>query len=99
MRDDIVGDFADDHARSPLSRVSSMKELFAELREIGAHRDVLRAAWHAWREWRRGGRPTRLVRRMRKELSDVIRTNKDDGRCVWVKRGFWADGQFWPFAA
>jgi hypothetical protein len=97
-REDWIGDLADDEAKKPLLKEpSSYRELAAALRALGGNRnEVLRAAWHAWREWRRLGRPTRATRAMHKQLRESIRRTTA-GSCLWLKKGFWAEGKFFSY--
>lgn len=100
LRDDVVGDFADDEEHSPLQEPRSYKDLCAQLRVKRAHRrEVLQAAWHAWREFRRSGRPTPLVQKMRNHADALIRENAVDDSCLWLKRGFWSEGVFYPYSS
>lgn len=92
LRDDIVGDLADDEARSPLAEVTTYKELAAQMRTKRACLDAKCAAWHAWREFRRGGRPTRVVRDHQIDLAMRIAQH---GVCVHLKRGTWINGEFY----
>ncbi len=101
LRDDLIGDLADDEKRSPLQcEPGSYKNLCEQLRVRGAwHREVFQAAWHAWREFRRGGRPTKLVQNVRLQTDALIRANVADDSCLWFKRGFWSGGVFYPYAS
>jgi hypothetical protein len=99
-REDWVGDLADDEQRTPISiEPTSYKNLACVLRGRKARREELHAAWHAWREWKRGGRMTRATREIHKENRKGIRENAMSGACLWLKRGFWANGKFFPYSA
>lgn len=96
LRDDWIGDLADDEKRTPLPHDPATYVVLATLlRGYGAERPTLRAAWHAWREWRRGGRPTRATRAANTALRALIRTHAKDARAVWLKRGVWMSGKFY----
>lgn len=97
-RDDWVGDLADGEKRRViLVEPTSYKELAGILGSKGACHEALHAAWHAWREWKRGGWMTRATRETHNELRRDIRTNATDGSCLWLKRGFWVNGEFFPY--
>lgn len=97
LRDDIVGDLADDHVRTPLRKPSTFKDLIVQLKGLGACREAEHAAWCAWREWRTG-RPSRLVMRQRAELLEGVRATRTGDHRYWLKRGYWAGGHFNPYA-
>ena len=97
LRDDVVGDLADDHARTPLQEPKLFRDLVEQITALRGCGGAKNAAWHAWREWRTG-RPTKLILRQRAELlEDIRRTAADDGACLWIKRGFWSEGVFYPY--
>ena len=84
LRDDPVGDLADDEQRRGLVEPTSYVDLCGQLRKAGASDDALRAAWDAWREWRRGGRPTRAVQSIRKDFLARIRATRGSTDYVWL---------------
>ena len=97
-REDAVGDLADDEQRTPLSvEPTSYKQLAQLLRDRGASQEALHQAWHAWREWKRGGRMTRAIRAIHDENRREIRENATSGVCLWLKNGFWVEGEFFPY--
>jgi HNH endonuclease len=85
LRDDPVGDLADDEER----------RLAGQLRVAHATRDALWAAWHAWREWRRG-KPTRAVVAVRDSMLRAV-MNAKSGAGVYLKRGVWREGTFYKY--
>lgn len=98
-REDWVGDLADDEERRPLqNEPATYKQLCQELRRRWrACRETLHAAWHAWRECRRG-RMTNTTCQIHREARETIRRTLTDGGVFWTKRGFWAQGKFFPQA-
>lgn len=97
LRDDVVGDLADGHARDPLREPKLLRDLVEQIAAFRGIEDAKRAAWHAWREWR-SGRPTKLVLRQRAELlADIRGAATEDEYCFWIKRGFWSAGVFYPY--
>lgn len=97
LRDDWIGDLADDEGRAPLNDPASYRELCAGLRARHACREAIHAAWHAWREYRRGGLPTRATRAIQAANRRAVRANATDGSCLWLKRGRWCAGAFTPY--
>jgi HNH endonuclease len=94
LRDDLVGDFADDVALEPtLHDVRTYRNLSHQLRAHGVERYVHRAAWHAWREFRRGGKPTRVIRQMQEETVRQIKRTTTFPCSFRVKAGLWMDGK------
>lgn len=92
LRDDPIGDLADDEERQPLVEPASYADLARQLRTARAVRAALWAGWHAWREWRRG-KPTRVIVAIQNSmLQAVIGAKRDVG--IYLKRGVWREGTF-----
>ena len=97
-RNDWVGDFADDEARTPLlSEPDRFRSLLAQVRErrLVIHDEVIHAAWDAWREWQRGGVKSKTVLA---HEADLRRRILEPGSCVWLKQGWWANTTFHPYS-
>jgi hypothetical protein len=97
LRDDPIGDLADDEARLNLVEPLSYVDLCAQLRAHQACDNAIRAAWDAWREWRRGGKPTKAIQACRTRLLKTIRESVHTSDYVWTKRGMWSKGVFMPW--
>ncbi len=93
-RDDVVGDLAADHLRTPMQG-GSLRETWRWLRGVGACDGALSAAWHAWREYRRHGAPTRMVAAMQRETLKAIRENAAGGECLHLRSGFMVGGKLY----
>lgn len=96
LRDDVVGDLADDHAVKPLVEPRSFRDLVGQITHYGGIEDAKHAAWHAWREWRTG-RPTKLILKQRAQVIADIRRTASGEVGLLLKRGHWSCGTFYPY--
>lgn len=88
LRDDPVGDLAEDEAHDPLIEPISFAHLSRQLRHYKACHEAIHAAWNAWREYRRGGRPTRMIRKVQDHMASRVRDLPAD-TMLWLKAGMY----------